>query len=94
MLKTSISPEVQIAIEEELTFQQKKWGKDKEQSLAGYLLIMQWELNEAVEGWMKNKEGRNSTLAEVVQVVATGIACLNDYGVVGSAVSTEDIPHE
>jgi NTP pyrophosphatase (non-canonical NTP hydrolase) len=87
----TISKRVQEAIEKELEHQQQKWGKDKQQSLAGYLLILQYEINEAVDGWMKNKGERNSSLQEIVQVVATGVACLDFYGVEGNALSTNDI---
>jgi len=90
-ITSTISPSVQGAIENELAHQRQKWGKDKQQSLPGYLLVMQYELNEAIDGWMKNKAGRNSTLQEIVQVVATGIAALDFYGVDGNALSTNDI---
>lgn len=86
-----ITDPVKEAIEAELDHQCDKWGKDKQQSLAGYLLIMQYELEEAIDGWMKDKAGRNSPLHEIVQVVATGITALNFYGVEGNALSTNDI---
>lgn len=90
-ISKTIAHKVQDAISKELEYQRQKWGSDKQQSLAGYLLIMQYELNEAIGGWMKNKAGRNSTLQEIVQVVATGITALNFYGTEGSALSTNDI---
>lgn len=90
-ISKTINRNVQDAIEAELEYQCNKWGSDKQQSLAGYLLIMQYELNEAIDGWMKNKAGRHSTLQEIVQVVATGITALNFYGVDGNALSTNDI---
>jgi hypothetical protein len=80
------------AIESELRHQQRKWGKNKQQSLAGFLLILEAELQEAKDGWMKNKTGPSAPLAEIVQVVATGIACLNYYGIRGNAKATFDIP--
>lgn len=90
---TTILPQVNNAISRELEYQSQKWGYDKEQSLPGYLLIMQQELKEAIDGWMINdRRDRNSTLEEVLQVVATGIRCLNDYGVKGNALSTSDVP--
>lgn len=90
---TTILPHVNESISRELEYQSLKWGYDKEQSLPGYLLIMQQELKEAIDGWMINdRRARNSTLEEVLQVVATGIRCLNDYGVKGNALSTSDVP--
>lgn len=90
---TTILPHVNESISRELEYQSLKWGYDKEQSLPGYLLIMQQELKEAIDGWMINdRSARNSTLEEVLQVVATGIRCLNDYGVKGNALSTSDVP--
>lgn len=90
-IAATISHRVQDAIEKEMQHQRDKWGADKQQSLPGYLLVMQYELNEAIDGWMKNKAGRNSTLQEIVQVVTTGIVALEYYGVDGSALSTNDV---
>lgn len=86
-----IDERVIAAIEHELQYQKDKWGADKEQSLPGYMLVMQKELNEAIDGWMKNKiEDRQTCLEEIVQVVAVGIKCLETYGTCGSALSTND----
>lgn len=85
-----IRADVLKAIYDELQHQQDKWGADKQQSVPGYLLIMRTELTEAENGWMKSIEGRDSVLAEIVQIVATGIACLNAYGVSGCPRSTND----
>jgi hypothetical protein len=84
--------EVVEAIANERRFQSNRWGSNKEQSLAGYLLIMRKELDEAIDGWMKNDGApRQSCLEEIVQVVATGVACLETYGIKGCARSTNDI---
>ena len=80
-----------VAIHRELEHQRQKWGKDKSQSLPGFLLILESELAEAKHGWMKNLEGRNSPLSEVVQIAAVALACLTRYGTNGSAVATNDI---
>ena len=90
----SIQGHVLEAIKTELQHQRIKWGRDKQQSIPGYLLIMQYELNEAIDGWMKNKTDRNSALHEIVQVVTTGVACLNRYGCTGSARSTDDVSED
>lgn len=83
--------EVMFAIDYECLSQDEKWGIDKQQSLPGFLLIMQKEINEAVEGWVKNREGKHAPLNEVVQVAAVAIRCLERYGVNGSATATNDI---
>lgn len=63
----------------ERLYQIDKWGAGKSQSIPGYLLIMRKELEEAEEGWMKNSNGRDSAMSEILQVVAVGIACLEEY---------------
>ena len=70
------------AIRAERAHQDAKWGtlEQKRQSCAGYIMVMEWELNEAKAGWMKNVEGRHSALSEIVQVAATAVACLEQYG--------------
>lgn len=78
-------------VRDERTYQKAKWN-DQAQSLPGFLLILQKEINEAVEGWMKNKEGRDSPLHEVVQVAATAIACIERYGATGITINTNDVP--
>lgn len=82
---------VMAAIANELMYQDNKWGAGKSQSLAGYLLILQHEINEAVNGWMKNADGRNAPLNEVVQVAAVAVRCLEEYGTRGNARSTRDV---
>lgn len=87
--------DVYAVVDAERDYQDNKWGKDKEQSLPGYLLIMQKEINEAVAGWIKDDSTRRNTpLEEIVQVVATGVKCLEVYGVKGSAEPTNDITEE
>lgn len=75
----------------ELDKQDKKWGSNKPQSLPGFMLIIQKELDEATLGWVKNIDGDHAPLNELVQVAAVAVACLRRYGVDGSAVATDDI---
>jgi hypothetical protein len=91
--QAGIRVEVLQAILEERQHQLEKWGSGKEQSLPGYLTILRKEIEEAVDGWLKDREGRHSPLHEVVQVAATAIACLETYGTCGTAISTNDIPY-
>ena len=80
------------AIAQERKKQDLKWGVDKPQSLAGYLLVIQRELDEAVEGWNKDLPGKSAPLNELVQVAAVAVACLQRYGTTGSTISTNDVP--
>lgn len=81
------------AVRTERQYQDQKYGDQRPQSLPGYLLIMQREINEAIDGWIKDEKGRDSTLSEVVQVAATAIACIERYGDVGTAIPTNDVPY-
>src|SRR4051812_5599731 len=80
-----------VAIYRKLEHQRQKWGRDKSQSLPGFLMVLESELTEAKRGWIKNLEGRNSPLAEVVQIAAVALACLARYGTNGSSVATNDV---
>lgn len=59
-----------------------KWGalEEKKQSCAGYMHVLRAELTEAEDGWVKNREGKHSALREIVQLAATAVACLQQYG--------------
>lgn len=79
-------------VREERDHQIKKY-KDQPQSLPGFLLILQQEIKEAVDGWMSGvNTGRDSPLHEVRQIAATAIACLERYGSTGITVNTNDVP--
>ena len=80
------------AIVAERNRQDEKWGVDRVQSLPGFLLVMESELEEAKRGWQKNLEGKSAPLNEVVQLAAVCFACLEAYGLTGNAFATADIP--
>jgi len=88
----STRQEIIDAIDEERWYQKKKFGEDKEQSIPGFLIIIENELNEAKAGWTKNLTGRHSVMHEILQIAATCVAAMETYGTVGSAISTNDIP--
>lgn len=73
-------------IQDEREYQDNKWGslEEKSQSIPGYLLVLEAELAEAKAGWMKNKDGRNSCLNEILQIAAVAVACLEQYGTHGN----------
>ena len=77
---------VVASLKQEREFQDAKYGaiESKQQSVAGYLLVLEAELNEAKAGWLKNIEGKHSSLAEIRQVAATAIACLQQHGIEGN----------
>ena len=81
-----LQSEVFSAIAAERDYQDAKWGDldEKNQSLAGFLLILRKELEEAEMGWMKNKGGRDSALGEIVQIAAVAVAALQQYGLEGN----------
>jgi len=83
--------EVYEAIDAERQYQMEKFG-DKPQSLPGFIAILRSELNEAEVGWIKNKTGRNSPLAEIIQIAAVAVACAEKYGTRGNTFNTDDIP--
>lgn len=70
------------AVKAEREYQDYKWGslEEKNQTVEGYLLILKSEVDEAIQGWMKNKEGRDSVLSEITQVAAVAVACLQQHG--------------
>lgn len=71
------------AIDRERDHQDRKWGElsERPMSVGHWLLVMEAELDEAKEGFVKT--GMDSpALRELLQVVAVGIACLEQHGVV------------
>lgn len=84
--------EVLDAVVRERRRQDDKWGPNKPQSLPGFLIVLEKELQEAKDAWVKNVTGEHSALNEIVQVAATAVACLEKYGTTGSATATNDIP--
>lgn len=68
------------AIEGERVYQINKWG-DNPHELPGWLLIMQAELDEAKQAWCKSG-GNDEALKEILQVIAVGVACLEEHGIV------------
>ena len=78
--------EVVESLKQERQNQDIKCGAldEKKQSVAGYMLVLKKELEEAEAGWMKNVQGKHSALSEIRQVAATAIACLQQHGVEGN----------
>ncbi|MGD2065836.1 MAG: hypothetical protein PVI43_01535 [Candidatus Bathyarchaeota archaeon] len=74
--------EIIKAIKRERIYQDNKWGTivDHPHDVPGWILIMQSELTEAVEAWVHNG-GDDEALREILQVVSTGVACLQQHGI-------------
>lgn len=71
------------AIQNERRYQDKKWGtlQENPHTVPGWLLVMEEELAEAKRAWVRNV-GDAAALQEILQVIAVGVACLEQYGVV------------
>ncbi len=78
------------AIIAEMDHQDRKWGAGNPQSVPGFLIVLENELNEAKHGWTKNIRGRDSCMSEIVQVAAVAIQALMRYGTEGCPRSTND----
>lgn len=70
------------AIERERDWQDRKRGplQDRGMSIGDWMLVMEAELNEAKQGFVRGEPFQ--ALEEVLQVVAVGVACLEYWGVV------------
>lgn len=86
---TSID-EVFVAIRKERQYQMVKF-EGQEQSLPGFLIILENELEEAKKAWTKGGAGRQSAMQEVLQVATVAVAAMELYGTTGCPVSTYDL---
>lgn len=70
------------AIDRERDYQDRKWGPlhTHKHEIPGWICIMREELREAEQGWLK--DGDDQALRELIQVLAVGVACLEQYRVV------------
>lgn len=75
--------EVLAAIRRERAYQDGKWGRVDEHGhdVAGWLVIMAGELEEAMQGWRKGA-GDFDALKEILQLAAVAVACLEQHGIV------------
>ena len=64
------------AISRERSYQDAKWGYNPH-TVGEWLLIMQAELDEAKQAWIKNP-GDGPALTEILQVISVGVACLEN----------------
>ena len=73
---------IRAAIARERLYQDSKWGTTEEHphTVAEWLLIMQAELDEAKQGWLKGR-GDDEALLELLQAISVGVACLEQHGI-------------
>lgn len=74
--------EILDAIYKERAYQDSKWCTidQNPHTVAEWLLIMEGELEEAKQAWRKGVDDTDA-LREILQVIAVGIACLEQHGV-------------
>ena len=79
----SMSEEIHDAIQAERAYQDGKWGNFKAHphTVMEWLAIMEGELQEAKQAWLKGN-GDQEALKELLQVVSVGVACMEQHGVV------------
>lgn len=65
-------------IDAERDHQDSKWGL-KSRPISHYPVVLQNELLEANQGWMKNKPGKHSVTRELLQVAAVAVAALEEH---------------
>jgi len=74
------------AIKRERDYQDEKWGSPlvNPHEIPAWLMIMRRELNEAMDEWTrrKGKTANQEALKEILQVIAVGVACLEQHGVI------------
>lgn len=70
----------------ERRFQDRKWGpiESNPHTLAGWLLVMRKELDEAELALIKGGTGRDSVMQEILQVIAVGCAAIEQHGLDGN----------
>jgi hypothetical protein len=78
--------DIKESVEGERGYQNRKWGKPAEHphDVGAWLTIMRVELREAEEAWCHG-HGDWEAMNEILQVVAVGVACMEQHGVVTRA---------
>lgn len=89
---TDQTPDWVDAIQRERDYQDGLWGTidQNPHSVEEWLLLMREELNEAMTAF-SDHHGDDQALKEIVQVVALGVACLEQHGVVERSRGTEKL---
>ena len=80
MLKMTPKEQVYEKITKEREYQDSKWGSVEHHphSIPEWIMIMEAELAEAKHAWLK--KGEYEAKLEMIQVIAVGIAALEQHG--------------
>jgi hypothetical protein len=75
--------EVYAAVSDERVYQERKWGTIEEHphEVGGWLTIMRKLLTNAETAWVTSR-GDIGALEEIRQVVAVGVACMEQHGAI------------
>lgn len=78
----STQAQIAAAIEREREYQDWKWGTIAEHGheVGAWLTIMRKELREAEDAW-SSEHSDAGALEEVLQVIAVGVACMEQHGI-------------
>lgn len=90
-LRLGIPEHVMDAIHVNWAQQDLTRGAEPQQSLPGFLLLVEKEIMQAKRGWTHDLKAVNSPLAGLTRAVAVGLRCLIQYGVTGNARPTNDL---
>lgn len=69
--------QVVIAILRERRFRKRQYGPRADLSVSTWLLLLEAEMDEAKRAW--HKGGEAAALAQIVQVAALAVACLENH---------------
>jgi len=83
IIENPTANEIAIAILRERNYQDSKWGtiEDHPHTPREWLAIMESELEEAKQAWV-SQSGDLGCLHEMLQIIAVGVACLEQHGIV------------
>lgn len=80
--RTLAFDDVVVLADEERQYQDRKHGKIEQHghTVGGWILLMESELAEAKLALIKGGTGRDSVMHEILQIVATGMAAIEQHG--------------
>lgn len=82
-MPTTPRADVYTAIDRERAYQTRKWGSIQRHphELAGYTTLMQVKLRKVEDAWAGARDD-SAALRELLKVVALGVACLEQHGII------------
>ena len=86
--------EVFAAIRREREHQKRKYGRDRSCEVGTFITVLRGELREVEDAFCGLKDTKKA-LEEILQVVAVGVACLEEHGVVErDSISRDPLRYE